>query len=285
MKKRNLILIVPTLLLTQTMGDNSAEYQEMMDAMNKVNKKQEVVFERMRDRVENVEQARKTSLVDGNLTENIHAQIAAANGMGNIATSVAKVEIEKIKAKDAMIREIDGVEKAKAEGNVSKVESETLEAKAVSNIAQSVSAVESSKLDAVDTIADVTEKVEIAKTTPADTTLVSPESALSIAKSVAAVKVAKAVSAVEITKAVSDVENAQANGATMDFPRKSLMEVEAEARAIIAQEVAKVEIAKANALAIIAKAVASVEIAKAREEIKVTEGQDLDLNETDKELF
>ena len=48
-------------------------------------------------------------------------------------------------------------------------------------------------------------------------------------------------------------------------PRKSLLEVEAEARAIIAEEVAKVEIVKANALAVIARAVASVEIAKIRE--------------------
>ena len=35
-------------------------------------------------------------------------------------------------------------------------------------------------------------------------------------------------------------------------PRKSLLEIEAEARAIIAEEVAKVEIVKANALAVIA---------------------------------
>jgi len=48
-------------------------------------------------------------------------------------------------------------------------------------------------------------------------------------------------------------------------PRKSLLEIEAEARAIIAEEVAKVEIVKANALAVIARAVASVEIAKIRE--------------------
>lgn len=283
MKKTNLILIVPTILLTQSMSDNSPEYQEMMDAMNKVNQKQEVLFERMRDRVENVEMARKHSLVDGNKTQKIETQIVEANGVGDIATSVAKMEIEKIKAKDTMLREIDGVEKVKQEGNVSKAEVDTLEAKAVSNIAQSISAVESSKVDAVDTITKVTEKVEISKTAPADTTLVSPESALSVAKSVAAVKVAKAVSAVEITQAVSDVENAQASGETMDFPRKSVAEVEAEARAIIAQEVAKVEIVKANALATIAKAVASVEIAKAREEIKVKEGDEN--NETNKELF
>jgi len=49
-------------------------------------------------------------------------------------------------------------------------------------------------------------------------------------------------------------------------PRKTLLELEAEARAIIAEEVAKVEIVKANALAVIARAVASVEIAKIREE-------------------
>ena len=48
-------------------------------------------------------------------------------------------------------------------------------------------------------------------------------------------------------------------------PRKTLLELEAEARAIIAEEVAKVEIVKANALAVIARAVASVEIAKIRE--------------------
>lgn len=48
-------------------------------------------------------------------------------------------------------------------------------------------------------------------------------------------------------------------------PRKTLLEIEAEARAIIAEEVAKVEIVKANALAVIARAVASVEIAKIRE--------------------
>lgn len=49
-------------------------------------------------------------------------------------------------------------------------------------------------------------------------------------------------------------------------PRKTLLELEAEARAIIAEEVAKVEIVKANALAVIARAVASVEIAKIRED-------------------
>ena len=49
-------------------------------------------------------------------------------------------------------------------------------------------------------------------------------------------------------------------------PRKTLLELEAEARAIIAEDVAKVEIVKANALAVIARAVASVEIAKIRED-------------------
>ena len=58
-------------------------------------------------------------------------------------------------------------------------------------------------------------------------------------------------------------------------PRKSLLEVEAEARAIIAEEVAKVEIVKANALAIIARAVASVEIAKIREDQQKESNSDL----------
>jgi hypothetical protein len=58
-------------------------------------------------------------------------------------------------------------------------------------------------------------------------------------------------------------------------PRKSLLEVEAEARAIIAEEVAKVEIVKANALAVIARAVASVEIAKIREEQQKESQSDL----------
>jgi hypothetical protein len=58
-------------------------------------------------------------------------------------------------------------------------------------------------------------------------------------------------------------------------PRKSLLEIEAEARAIIAEEVAKVEIVKANALAVIARAVASVEIAKIREEQQKESESDL----------
>jgi len=58
-------------------------------------------------------------------------------------------------------------------------------------------------------------------------------------------------------------------------PRKSLLEIEAEARAIIAEEVAKVEIVKANALAVIARAVASVEIAKIREEQQKESNSDL----------
>ena len=58
-------------------------------------------------------------------------------------------------------------------------------------------------------------------------------------------------------------------------PRKSLLEIEAEARAIIAEEVAKVEIVKANALAVIARAVASVEIAKIREEQQKESQSDL----------
>ncbi len=58
-------------------------------------------------------------------------------------------------------------------------------------------------------------------------------------------------------------------------PRKSLLEVEAEARAIIAEEVAKVEIVKANALAVIARAVASVEIAKIREDQQKESESDL----------
>ncbi len=58
-------------------------------------------------------------------------------------------------------------------------------------------------------------------------------------------------------------------------PRKSLLEVEAEARAIIAEEVAKVEIVKANALAVIARAVASVEIAKIREDQQKENNSDL----------
>lgn len=57
--------------------------------------------------------------------------------------------------------------------------------------------------------------------------------------------------------------------------RKTLLEVEAEARAIIAEEVAKVEIVKANALAVIARAVASVEIAKIREEQQKERESDL----------
>lgn len=58
-------------------------------------------------------------------------------------------------------------------------------------------------------------------------------------------------------------------------PKKSLEEVEAEARAIIAEEVAKVEIVKANALAMIARAVASVEIAKIRQEQEKENDSDL----------
>jgi hypothetical protein len=58
-------------------------------------------------------------------------------------------------------------------------------------------------------------------------------------------------------------------------PRKSLLEIEAEARAIIAEEVAKVEIVKANALAVIARAVASVEIAKIREDQQKESESDL----------
>ncbi len=58
-------------------------------------------------------------------------------------------------------------------------------------------------------------------------------------------------------------------------PRKSLLEVEAEARAIIAEEVAKVAIVKANALAVIARAVASVEIAKIREDQQKENNSDL----------
>jgi len=58
-------------------------------------------------------------------------------------------------------------------------------------------------------------------------------------------------------------------------PRKSLLEIEAEARAIIAEEVAKVEIVKANALAVIARAVASVEIAKIRESQQKESDSDL----------
>jgi len=58
-------------------------------------------------------------------------------------------------------------------------------------------------------------------------------------------------------------------------PRKTLLELEAEARAIIAEEVAKVEIVKANALAVIARAVASVEIAKIREEQQKENQSDL----------
>jgi hypothetical protein len=57
--------------------------------------------------------------------------------------------------------------------------------------------------------------------------------------------------------------------------RKTLLEVEVEARAIIAEEVAKVEIVKANALAVIARAVASVEIAKIREEQEKESSSDL----------
>ena len=58
-------------------------------------------------------------------------------------------------------------------------------------------------------------------------------------------------------------------------PRKSLLELEAEARAIIAEEVAKVEIVKANALAVIARVVASIEIAKIREEQQKESDSDL----------
>jgi hypothetical protein len=73
----------------------------------------------------------------------------------------------------------------------------------------------------------------------------------------------------------SSVDINQSVKKIVDPPRKSLLEVEAEARAIIAEEVAKVEIVKANALAVIARAVASVEIAKIREEQQKESDSDL----------
>lgn len=264
MNKTHLIFLIPSIFLSQIMADTSPEYTEMMEAMDKLNKKQEVLFQRVQSKVEQVDEARSLSLLDGNKTQSIDSKIIEANAVGDIAESVAKVEIAKIQAKDTLLKEVKNVEMAKAEGNLSQEEVEKVEAKAVSTMAKSLVNVESSKLDAVETLAEATKKVEISKTEPAKT-LVSPESALSVAKSVAAVKVAKAVSAVEITQAVSDVENSEVKEESLIYPRKSLAEVEAEARALIAQEVAKVEIAKANALANIARVVASVEIAKARE--------------------
>ncbi len=94
----------------------------------------------------------------------------------------------------------------------------------------------------------------------------------------------KSLKAMDLNKSLSSEENLSSvdmqsttilTKNVVDFPRKSLLEVEAEARAIIAEEVAKVEIVKANALAVIARAVASVEIAKIREEQEKQSQSDL----------
>ena len=84
---------------------------------------------------------------------------------------------------------------------------------------------------------------------------------------------------VDLNESYSHEQNTTKNYTIMkksvNPPRKTLLEVEAEARAIIAEEVAKVEIVKANALAVIARAVASVEIAKIREEQEKESSSDL----------
>lgn len=94
----------------------------------------------------------------------------------------------------------------------------------------------------------------------------------------------KRLEAMDVNKSLSNEENLSSFNMkrpssltknVVDFPRKSLLEVEAEARAIIAEEVAKVEIVKANALAVIARAVAAVEIAKIREEQEKQSQSDL----------
>ena len=122
MNKRHLFFLLPTIILTQMVADNSPEYQEMMDAMDRVNQKQELLFERIKKNVVQVDEARDTSVIDLNTTpqETHHSKIVEANALGDIAQSVAKVEIAKIHVKDTLLQEVKTVDDAKAEGNLSK---------------------------------------------------------------------------------------------------------------------------------------------------------------------
>lgn len=200
--------------------------------------------------ISTVEKARATST---STDIGIATQIIETHALSEIAKSTAHVETTKARSISLITQAID-----------------KLDTHSLGIIADSIAAVEIAKAQATEKIIEVTQRVELSKTTPS-TQLKYPNETLTIAKNLAAIQIAKAVAATEMEKAISSVEvvkystGFEEEDVTSNDTKNNqdaLEYLKAKSTANISSYLAQIEVVKANMIAKIAKEIANVEIAK-----------------------
>jgi hypothetical protein len=205
----------------------------------------------LQNMIQTVESARAKSKTYKNI--NIAIKIIEAHALGEIAKSVADVEITKARSTTRITQAMD------------KLDSNSLDI-----IADSIAEVEVAKAKAKERIINAIQHVEISKTKPTPK-LKYPNETLTIAKNLAAIQIAKAVAQTEMQRAISNVEVAKSKTSFEDKNRdnafnkrtkEELEHIQAKATANISSYLARIELVKANMISKIAKEIADVEILK-----------------------